>query len=193
MTYNPSVPLSTDSPSIFPAQGQANFTRLKTLLGADHQFNNSVAANDGYHNLIHMTQQAPSGTLAATGRLYAKSTAGLIQLFYMDDAGTEYQVTPDYADSPQKITGTDSLASMATMTILSVSYDYQGWASCMASPLASVRTYSMARISSLTSIVSVTGSSPAITLAFSGTDLQITNNSLITQTVVWSLMVNRLT
>lgn len=94
MTYNPAVPLNSNSPGIFPAQSQANFTRLQTLLGADHQFNLSAAANDGYHNLVHLTQQAPSGALAATGRIYVKSSAGRIHAFYMDDTGGEYQVTP---------------------------------------------------------------------------------------------------
>lgn len=94
MTFDPAVPLNSDSPSTFPGQNQTNMARLQTLLGADHQFNLSAAANDGYHNLIHMTQQAPSGVLAATGRLYAKSVGGLIQLFYMDDTGVEFQVTP---------------------------------------------------------------------------------------------------
>lgn len=94
MTFNPAVPLNSDSPSIFPAQSQTNFARLQTLLGSDHQFNLSAAANDGYHNLIHMTIQAPSGALASTGRLYAKSSAGRIHCFYMDDTGAEYQVSP---------------------------------------------------------------------------------------------------
>ena len=94
MTFNAAVPLNSDSPSTFPAQNQVNMARLQTLLGADHQFNLSAAADDGYHNVIHMTQQAPTGALAATGRLYAKSSAGRIHAFYIDDIGTDYQLTP---------------------------------------------------------------------------------------------------
>lgn len=94
MTYNPAVPLNSDSPSIFPAQSQTNFARLQTLVGADHQFNLSAASNDGYHNLVHMTIQAPSGALASTGRFYAKSSASRVHAFYMDDTGAEYQITP---------------------------------------------------------------------------------------------------
>jgi len=94
MTFNAAVPLNSDSPSIFPAQNQTNMARLQTLLGADHQFNLSAAADDGYHNIIHMTQQAPSGALAATGRGYVKSVNGRIHDFYMDDAGREFQITP---------------------------------------------------------------------------------------------------
>jgi hypothetical protein len=41
-----------------------------------------------------MTQQAPSGALAATGRGYAKSVGGRIQQFYMDDSGVFFQITP---------------------------------------------------------------------------------------------------
>lgn len=94
MTFNPAIPLNSDSPSIFPGQSQTNYGRVQTLLGADHQFNLTAAANDGYHNLVHLTQQAPSGVLAATGRFYAKSSASRIHAFYMDDQGSEYQMTP---------------------------------------------------------------------------------------------------
>jgi hypothetical protein len=94
MTFNAAVPLNSDSPSIFPAQNQTNMSRLQTIISADHQFNLSVAPNDGYHNVVHLTQQAPSGVLAATGRIYVKSSGGAICLFYMDDAGNEYQITP---------------------------------------------------------------------------------------------------
>lgn len=95
MTFNPLVPLSTDSPGIFPAQNQTNMSRLQTLLGADHQFNLTATANDGYHNLIHMQPQAPTGALANIGRLYVKTGPdGQICLYYMNDAGTEYAVTP---------------------------------------------------------------------------------------------------
>lgn len=96
MTFNPLVPLNGDSPGIFPAQNQTNMTRLKTMIAADHQFNNSAAANDGYHNLIHynLLGTNPSGALANIGRGYCKVVNGVVQKFYMDDAGIEYQETP---------------------------------------------------------------------------------------------------
>lgn len=94
MTFNPAVPLNSDSPGIFPAQNQTNMTRLQTILSADHQFNLTAAANDGWHTLIHMIPQAPSGALSGIGRLYPKSVSGTVQLFYMDDTGAETQITP---------------------------------------------------------------------------------------------------
>ncbi len=107
MTFSPSVPLNSDTPAIFPAQNQTNMARLQTIVGNDHQFNLTAAANDGYHNLINMTIQAPSGALASTGRLYVKDVAGSIYPFYMDAAGTAQQVagkfssaTPGYATLP---------------------------------------------------------------------------------------------
>ena len=111
MSFNAAVPLNSDSPSLFPAQNQTNMTRLRTIVGADHQFNLAALANDGYHNLIHLTQQAPSGALAATGRLYAKmGPDGFINLFYMNDAGFEYTLTP----APTVITGTVNIGANAT-------------------------------------------------------------------------------
>ncbi len=122
MPFNPAVPLQSDSPAIFPAQNQENMARLQTLLGADHQFNLATAANDGYHNLIHMTVQAPSGALASTGRLYVKVVGGLVQLMYMNDAGTAYQITPN--DSV--LNGTVNINSSTYVTISAISANSMG-------------------------------------------------------------------
>jgi hypothetical protein len=94
MTFSAAVPLNSDSPSVFPAQNQTNMARLQTLVGADHQFNLSAAANDGYHNLVHLIPQTPSGTLSGIGRFYSQSSGGNVNQFYMDDSGIPYQITP---------------------------------------------------------------------------------------------------
>lgn len=126
MTFNAAVPMNSDSPSIFPSQNQTNMARLQAIVGADHQFNLTAAADDGYHNVVHLTQQAPSGALAATGRLYAKTDTGLVQLFYMDDAGTEYQITP-VAQAPTRVTGSVALAGSATSgTVYTIPDNSQG-------------------------------------------------------------------
>jgi hypothetical protein len=126
MTFNASVPLSSDSPSIFPPQNQGNMARLQTLFSGDHQFNLTAAANDGYHNLIHMTLQAPTGVLASTGRLYVKTATSVVQLYYMDSAGIEYQITP-IAAAPTKITGSVALAGSATSgTVYTIPDNSQG-------------------------------------------------------------------
>ncbi len=99
MTFNPSAPLASDSPGLFPTQGQANFTQLKKIIEQDHQFNDTAASNDGWHNIVHLTTQSPNAaTITASGRLYAKPDGnGRLQINYLDDTpGTNlnYQVTP---------------------------------------------------------------------------------------------------
>ena len=94
MTFNAAIPLNSNSPAIFPAQSQTNFGRLQTLLGANHQFNLTASANDGFHTLINLIPQAPSGPLPGVGRDYIKSSAGRLHKFYMDETGAEYQITP---------------------------------------------------------------------------------------------------
>jgi hypothetical protein len=195
MTYNAAIPLSGDSPGIFPAQSQTNFARLQTLVGADHQFNLTAAANDGYHNLVHLTQQAPAGALAAIGRLYVKSVDGLIQLHYMNDAGTEYQVTPAYYTSTQKVAGSASLASGASTNALNVAYDYTGFGVVYINGTNVQRTYNFMRSGSAVDIHELDDNQGAVfrpTLQFVGTVLTAKNNDGSSQTVIWSLMVNRL-
>lgn len=99
MTFDPSIPLASDPPGNFPTQSQTNFSRLKTLISADHQFNNTAATDDGYHNIVHLTAQTPNAAaVPASGRLYAKADGlGRLQANYMDDTpGTSlnYQITP---------------------------------------------------------------------------------------------------
>jgi hypothetical protein len=124
MSFNPSVPLVTDSPSIFPTQNQTNMGRLQTILGVDHQFNLSAAANDGYHNLIHMQIPGtlPSGAVSGYGRLYTNTSNGLIQLFYMDDGGNQYQLTPDAAN----LTGTVVVSKLVYTNIVTVPTNVYG-------------------------------------------------------------------
>jgi hypothetical protein len=79
MTFNPSVPVSGQAPNAFPSQNQTNMTRLQALINADHQFNNSMQSDDGYHKVAHWnTQTGVLGDntptpIAAVGQLYTKS------------------------------------------------------------------------------------------------------------------------
>lgn len=192
MTFNASVPLNGDSPGVYPAQNQVNMQRLQAIVGANHQFNLSAAANDGYHNLINMTLQAPSGPLADTGRTYVKISGGLVQLFYMDDAGTEYQVTPDYVNSTMKISGSISLASHASHTILAVAYNFTGLGTTFIDATTTQSTANFYRSGSTTSLDTLNTSGQFPEFIFSGTDLTVRNNDSVTRTIVWSLMINRL-
>lgn len=99
MTFSASVPLSSDSPALLPSQNQDNMLVLKTIISSDHQFNNTPTGGDnsGYHNIIHMIPQSTPAAVPGNGQLYGRLASGQVQLFYMDSAGVEYQVTPKSA------------------------------------------------------------------------------------------------
>lgn len=207
MTFDPAIPLSTDSPSIFPAQSQTNFGRLQTLVGADHQFNLTAAANDGYHTLIHMIPQSPAGALAGFGRLYAKTVSGVVQLYYRDDAGVEYQLTPQASTETFKVAGSASIASGTAQTILSVAYNFTGSGMLLFNSSTTcvygiwfsrsgASTFNNMTVLPATYATNA-GSSPPVSIAgfpiiqFSGTDLQVKNVDSVTHTIDWSFWVNR--
>ena len=75
MTYNANVPNAGDSPGIFPAQGAINFTRLKTLINAEHVFNDTAQVTDGVHRQMTLINRLnpvalPAGT---NGMLYLQN------------------------------------------------------------------------------------------------------------------------
>lgn len=58
MTFNAGKPSSGESPALFPAENQANMSRLQTMFSEDHQFNTTAASNDGWHKILHWVQQS---------------------------------------------------------------------------------------------------------------------------------------
>ncbi len=142
-----------------------------------------------------MTQQAPSGALASTGRLYVKTQGSLIQLFYMDDAGTEYQITPSYDTVPMKVAGSDTIAGNGDLTIFNEAYDFTGFGFVFISGTNNQKTYSFMRSGSETDQKSLDENDDGIappSLFFDGTILKVLNNSSQPRLIVWSLMINRL-
>ena len=49
--------------------------------------------NDYYHTLIHLIQQSTPSLIALIGQLYVKDVSGATELFYLDAAGNEVQLT----------------------------------------------------------------------------------------------------
>lgn len=58
MTWNPNKPSGSESPSLTPAQIQANWQRLQTMNQADHIFNATADTDDGWHKIVHHVTQA---------------------------------------------------------------------------------------------------------------------------------------
>ncbi len=206
MTYVANTPLSTDSPGIFPAQAQANFARLQTLFAADHQFNNTMLGNDGWHNLIHMTEQVPLPAIASTGQLYAKSASGVTQLFYTDSAGTEHQITPESSVSSTLIVGSATILNSTTKALILADpgYDYTGTLTVYVNSSSTFVTYSVIKTGGSTGIVSIAtnGSLPVPIAAFGGFPVLLTpplTNLIVSiigvgpLNITWTLNINRTT
>ncbi len=111
MTYNQQVPNASQSPAIFPSQGQANFSRLRTIINNDHIFNDTAPGpspnNDGRHRQVTLRNRVDPVNLATgmNSMLYSSSAAASVnQLKYWD--GTVYnQLTPVTLAVPMVVTG----------------------------------------------------------------------------------------
>lgn len=116
MSYNSNIPDPNLSPALLPAQSTENFTRLKKIIGGDHQFNDGlqVPDTDGYHNIIHMTPQTPPTNQAGYGQFYGVSNGtNRVDLRYMDGTITAPKAITDFAPSVA-ITFTGLLANNTT-------------------------------------------------------------------------------
>ena len=93
LNYFPNNPSATNSPAVDQPLMQTNFSSLKTFLDVDHTDFGDI--NAGTHQQITLPYvqtdpfPLPSGTAA---ELYTKNMAGLAQLFFANNAGTN-QIT----------------------------------------------------------------------------------------------------
>lgn len=204
MTYVANTPLSTDSPGILPSQLQANFGRLETLIGADHQFNNGALANDGWHNLIHMTEQVPLPAIAGTGQLYAKSASGVTQLFYTDSAGTEHQITPESSISSTLLIGNKIINDNFDYDtiLLDPGYDYTGILTAYIKDTTTFVVYSVVKTGAVAIATAISGSTTfPVPFPFFGGDPVLANPPLTSlyisitgvgpSNVYWTLNLNK--
>jgi hypothetical protein len=115
MTFDPNIPNAGQSPGLFPPQNNQNFARIKTIINADHVFNDTAQSTDGFHRQATMIVRAQPGGLpvGSNAILYAwLDGAGQTQLRFYNGA-TDYQLTPLVA-GPTKVTGSVALAGNAT-------------------------------------------------------------------------------
>lgn len=94
MPYQTGVPNASQSPGLFPNQGQDNFTRLKAIIGSNHKFNDSAATDDGYHQNIKMLPLTTPGNDATVGQSFVNSADATNQLWFKDGLNRVFQITP---------------------------------------------------------------------------------------------------
>ncbi len=86
MTFDANQPNASESPANFPTPANVNNTRIKTLINAEHVFNDTAQADDGVHRQMTMIARTdpvsvPAGTSAM---LYTKIVSGTPQLYFYD-------------------------------------------------------------------------------------------------------------
>lgn len=96
MTFDTTVPNASQSPGLFPVQNSTNFTRLKTIINADHVFNDTAQSTDGLHRQCTMLTRAQPVALpmGSNAILYSWIDAfGQTQLRYYNGTN-DFQLTP---------------------------------------------------------------------------------------------------
>jgi len=113
MTYDPNVPVATQSPGAFPTQANTNWARLKTIIKADHVFNDTepVPSTDGFHKQVTMLVRGePSPPISpADAILYSKLDANSLPQLWYYNGTTDLQMTPFGQTSPISIVGSQVL------------------------------------------------------------------------------------
>lgn len=97
MSYNTGVPNAAASPGLFPVQSNTNFDRLKTIINAEHVFNDTAAADDGVHKQVSLVTRSTPGALTSgtSGVLYTNVVNGVGQLFFYNGS-TDEQISDGY-------------------------------------------------------------------------------------------------
>lgn len=117
MTFDPNAPNAAQSPGLFPPQNNANFARLKTIINADHVFNDTAQSTDGIHRQMTMIARASPTELPAgsNGICYAwVDTDNQTQLRFYNGA-TDYQITPSSTVISGTVTISSSFATLAAV------------------------------------------------------------------------------
>lgn len=197
MTFDPNVPNANQSPGLFPVQMNTDLARLKTIINADHIFNDTAQPDDGAHRQVTMTLRATPVTVPAGTNAILYSIAdglGRPQLHYFNSL-TDVQLTPPQELYPIRVVASASLTAGSATTVYAdpgFLYAGTGWAIIQSNNV--FRFYSLLRSGSndLHELDSNSGSVSRPTLEFSGNNLRIRNNDASTRICVCSLIINRI-
>lgn len=203
MTYSPNVPNAAQSPGLFPAQNNTNFTRLKTIINADHVFNDTAIVNtDGIHRQVTMvTRASPSPTPLPLGQsaiLYSKlDSLSRSQLWYYNGFA-DVNLTAEVPETigPIRVVGTASVTSGNT----AVAYADPGftWAGTGWAMITNTTTFSfwnlLRVLGNSKHSIDDSGGGTRPLFEFDGSNnLLIRNATGATRSLTWSLIINKIT
>lgn len=117
MTYNTTVPNAGQSPGLFPAQNNTNFSRLKTIIDADHNFLDTAADAQGAHNQVTFIDRAdPSSLLTGTDSIiYGKTASDGASELWFYEGSVNNQVNWRELSGTVAISSTSTYANIATV------------------------------------------------------------------------------
>jgi hypothetical protein len=189
MTFDAGVPNAATSPGLLPGQNQTNMARLKTIIGADHQFNDTaVPDTDGVHKQVTYINRAAPATLPAgtNSILYAaEDTAGASQLHFYNGAN-DYTLTP-----PRVIVNEGKTALLNpgdTHVITGLPTNYVGTIFAWSEGTAFYKYYSLFNVAGQADPHEIENEAVAILLIYySGTDLTLEASGLFPKVLHWAL------
>ncbi len=197
MTFNPSVPNAGQSPGLFPPQNSTNFTRLKTIINADHVFNDTAQDTDGVHRQVTYISRDLATAPLTTGTnsiLYSwNDSDGKAQLRFYN--GTDdFQLTPPPFLYPIRVAATVIVAGLTTQTIYAdPGFRWAGTGWGMVTDTVNYNFYNILRSgTNSVNVLKQNGNAARPQLAFSANDLTIFNPSIGAASLTWSLIINRI-
>jgi len=200
MSYNPNIPNPSQSPGLFPAQSQANFTRLKTIINSDHVFNDSTQSTDGIHRQATMLVRDMPGSLpsGANAILYSWIDAdGQSQLRYYNGTN-DFQITPPGGGiGGGFIAGTVNLAGNTTSgTVWTIPANTFAWVFVnYTNPVSDLFTLYFVFCSGPSSVRATILRNSSIpfldpTISFAGNNMRVRNNSDTLSDVSYYIMAS---
>lgn len=194
MTFSISVPNATQSPGLFPAQNNTNFQRLKEIINNDHNFLDTAGAAQGIHRQTTLiNRSAPGGLTAGNGILYSALDSNSLSQLNWYNGVSNRQITPGVIS----VSASASLINGASTTILAdPGYAYQAWLfanidGSSGNPVLASAVHFSNNANTVIQITTVGNAGP-FSFSYVGNDLKVTNGSGVVNTIIWTIMVNRL-
>lgn len=194
-TYDVNAPNANQSPSLFPAQANGNFTRLKQIIDVEHNFTDSDTPSQGLHKQITFINRTgdplfPGGNAV----LYTELVNGASQLFYFN-GNIRQQLTPAGIPAPYSIIATVTLAAGASVIVYPIpspNFDYNGIGTAVFQG-GIYSFYYLNKYQGTTDKQIVTLGAGAPTLFFDGSaNLLVKNNASVSRVIKVSLILNRI-
>jgi hypothetical protein len=118
MSFDTNVPNASQSPGVFPSANSTNFTRLKAIIDADHNFLDSAADAQGAHNQVtYINRSDPSSLLTGTDSIeYGKTaTDGVNELWFYDGTTPRQVNWRELSGTTAAISSTSSYTSVVAV------------------------------------------------------------------------------